>query len=531
MATLRNPAQWLIDALRGGGVGKSPKVTPETMIGSAAIWYAMNTIAGDVGKMPLEIKKRLNDGGSETQNKHPAHIALHDQPNELQTPDVFKELLQAHALGWGNGRAYINRRGGKFELLPLMPDRSTTVVVEGEKYHVTDPTDDDPVRFRNTLAKSLDEPGLLDRYLVYHDRDVFHVIGFGFDGIMGKSLADVARDSISNDLQSQRYQNRGLEKGFAGVLMLEAPEGRIRDEDEAEKFLAAFRARHENSKNGEAVGLLREGVTARVLNMSNRDAQFIENRRFNRQDVMLWFGLQHLPGDDSSVSYNSLEQKQLAYLYATLDRWLVRWEQQANAKLRTRGEKSRNKLYAKFNRGTLLRTDIKSTQEALSGYVQSTILTVNEAREMIDRNPVDGGDERANPAITPGEPGENNDDSNQNEPETPESDQNNAETPANRAETARIDAITSLIAIETRIVLGMVDNENNFCGAIDRFYDRWALTLLNGLLPLGTTPRTVDKLVSGHKTDLLSAAGDATDKNELRTAVKRKVEQWQNAKF
>jgi HK97 family phage portal protein len=398
ISTLAQPAKWLIDLFSGTQKG-DVKVNEESMLGSAAIWYAITTIAGDVSKMPLEPRRMLADGrGSDPAFDHNAYRLLIDEPNQFQTSDVFKEQIQGHALAWGNGRAAIVREGGQVvELLPLMPDRTITVMYRGEKYHATWPTIDDPIGLQEAIRNNPEEPSLPSGALILRDVDVLHITGFGYDGIEGKGIAKVARDSFGCDLRAQRYTNDQMKRGFAGKLMLQAPPGLFRDEDDAKAFLSGFRERHELGKDGETVGLLREGITANVMAMSNVDAQFIEQRRFSRQDVMLWFGLQHIPGDNSSVSYNSLEQKMLAYLASCLDRWLVRWEMQCDAKLRTVAEKRARSIYFKFDRPSWLQMDFSSMVNALTRLVHYEVLSSNDAREMLHMNPRPGGDSYSNP--------------------------------------------------------------------------------------------------------------------------------------
>jgi hypothetical protein len=117
---------------------------------------------------------------------------------------------------------------------------------------------------------------------------------------------------------------------------------------------------------------------------------------------MLIFGLQHIPGDDSATSYNSLETGQLAYLASCLSRWLTRWEMQCDMKLRTESEKRIGNTYFKFNRGTWLQMDAQSTATVLNSYVASMVISRNEARDKLDLNPVDGGDVFENPHTTSG---------------------------------------------------------------------------------------------------------------------------------
>lgn len=501
MSGLRNPAKWLID-LFAGDTGGDVRVTSETMLGSSAIWYAINTIAGDLGKMPLERRIANRDGRGSESRKDAVWRLLRDEPNGFQTTDVFKEQIQGHALGWGNGRAAIIRTGTMpKELIPLRPDATATYMVAGEKLHVTCPTEDDPLRFAQLVEESLDDPMVLLQpdIIVLHDRDVLHIQGFGSNGFEGYSIAKKLKDVIGIDLQAQRYANRGMKKGFAGQLMLEAPAGVLRNEDEAKKFLDGFNKRHANEKDAEKVGLLREGITANVLNMSNKDSQFIDQRKFSRQDAMLLFGLQHIPGDDSSVSYNSLEQKQLAYLASCLDRWLIRWEMQCDCKLRTDSEKRLGRIYHKFNRGSWLATDTQATQVALSGYVQSEILSKNEARDKLDLNPVEGGDEFKNPAINP------------------ESNAPPQETDNSIVE----DRLTYLLELETERVIE-ASGGKDFGRFIESFYAKWPLTLLDN----GATTEYAKATVSQHKKQLIDTVGAFSSADKMRELVTGVTDSW-----
>lgn len=399
---LRNPAEWLIRAL-GGQVEGKPIVNEETMLSSAAIWYAINTIAGDVGKMPLEPRRYLPNGTNEVLRGSNTYRILRDEFNSYQTADVGKEQLQAHALNWGNGRAYIDRdaAGNPIALLPLRPDATDTVLFQGEKWHVTQPDADDPLYFREELRRSFEMGKLSNRLYAIPDRDVIHIMGFSTYGVVGKSVADVFRDIIGTDLSSQRYNRDQLDNGLAARIMLDAPPGSFQDEEEAESFLKGFRENYERKNRGHVAGMLREGIKAvDVSRMSNVDAQYIEQRKFTRQDVMLIFGLQHIPGDSSATSYNSLEQKQLAYLASCLSRWLTRWEMQCDMKLRTEAEKRAGSLFYKFNRGTWLQMDAQATATVLNSYVASKIMNRNEARDKLDLNPVEGGEVFENPNIT-----------------------------------------------------------------------------------------------------------------------------------
>jgi HK97 family phage portal protein len=504
ITTLREPASWFLNFF---GLGDAGSVTNRSMAGMPAVWYAMQKIGGDIGKMPLEPRITKSDGrGSDPHRVHPAFWLLRDEPNNFQTPDVFKELVTVHALGWGNGRAAIIRDGIRpAELIPMMPDRSDTVMVQGEKYHVTMPCEDDPLRFSDARTEMLESGKIPQNMIVLHDRDVLHIIGLGFDGVKGLSIAQVFQDALGIGLNGQRLMRNQMKKGFTAKVMLKDEGGAFQGKDaekQAKDFIEDFRDRFSNSGAGEVAGMLRRGMTHEVLSMSNADAQLLEQMRYGRQDVMLIFGLQHLPGDSSATSYNSLEQKKLDQLESTNDRWMTRWELQCDAKLRTESEKKAGRVYFKFNAGSRLRTDIVSTANTLSTLMRATIITRNEAREKLEMNPVDGGDEFENPAITVRE----------------------TEKDESRADRAR-NKWQELVAVESKRVMGIVSKKSlKDCeSALQKFYLGWAATVSEAM-GCGED----DAVLLGHVKQLETAMVESKSIEEFRNKVSGIVAEWKD---
>jgi len=439
------PAQWLLDYF-GVGSGKV-HVTHKTALENAPIWYGINKISGNVGSLPLNVMRSLRPG-SEKATDHPAYGLLKMRPNRFQSPFVFKQTLTHHAIMWGNGRAYIRRVNGvPVELLPLMPDRTMTGMVDGEKWHCTMPAKNSAVLTDQDLMTDMEAHP--DKTLMLPDSDVIHVQGFG-NGITGLSLFEVARYSLEISLGADRRASKQMVKGFAGKVMLEAPENspRFRQQKDIAEFMEDFKAKHGVDGSAEEVGMLIGGIKANVLQMSNRDAEFIEQRKFQRQEAALWLMLESILGDDESVSYGSEEQKQLAYLKNCLSNWLVRWEEECAYKLLRYKEFMSGDYFLKFNPAALLRPDFPTTVDTLCKGITHRLWNPNEARDRIDLNPYEGGDAYENPAITPGihqEPDESG------------------------AMEARIQ---HMLAIEQKRVSGFL-SRNDSIDHIDKWYEKW----------------------------------------------------------
>ena len=433
-----------------------------------AVWYAVNKIAGHIGQLPLNIHRQVGREITKPTD-HAAYQLLRVQPNKYQTPIVFKRTITAHALLWGNGYSYIRRtRGAIRELVPLRPDAMAVGLINGEKSFLYVPEHDE----RIGLWKEIEQ----GKAMPFQDKEILHIQGLGSDGISGYSLLTLAREAWEAGLAATGRNMNQLTKGHAGGIVLEVPPGQLRKEDDAQAFLDMWRRNNDGETNAGKTAMLREGVQAKVLAMSNRDAEFVSTLMWMRQEEALRFMLESILGDDSSVSYNSLEQKNLAYLQNCLNTWLRAWEEECELKILSMAEMAAG-FYFKFNDGALLRTDKSTMMQTASLAIQNKIWSRNEVREMFDQNPVEGGDVFENPAITPG-PTEDATE----EPEEPNTEPTG--TPAqNRS--ASVVMLENLTKIEMQRAVQAATSARNFCGWIDTFYAKWEKKLADTIEQIG----------------------------------------------
>jgi len=497
-------------------------------MGLPPAWYAHNKIVGDFGQLPIDVKRRVGEGAV-NDLKHDGYRLLREQPNMMQAPSVFKEQICSHAIMYGNGRAAIIRSGDRaVELIPMMPDRTRTLIINGEKWHITKPDKEDNKNLFDVLET--DKDGML----VFRDADVLHITGFAFNGIEGIGLLQIAQNVFSTGTQSQRFLDNQLRKGFRGKLFLEAPPGSFRNEAQAKEFIENFNKAEAGADNAGKAGLLREGVKANAVNMSNNDAQFVELQKFNRQDIGMLFGLEGMPGDGESVSYNSLEQKNLAYLQA-LDKWLVKMEEQCDIKLRSTTEKKNGgKVYFKFNRAALYRTDLSTTMAAFSSAITSRIMNPNECRSKLDLNPYEGGDEFINPAISlpTGEqsPGEMESD--------PADTQEDAQEDSAQEQTSETTAMNNKAVEET--LRSLIQREANnaanaakkphFVAWINKNYAKWEPKLAEKVEAIGLD-RDLARTHCEESVAILVQIATETPPEKLEETVKNTVKTWQNRVF
>lgn len=486
------------------------RLTPEKMLSYSTIWYGVSKIAGHVGQLPIQVFERLDRGANRLRTHSVA--TLMRRPNPLQTSIVFREQIACHSLIEGNGRAAIVRKGNRIvELLPMMPEYTVTIIDEGEKIHACKPPKHDRLRryFKGNEGDKSEEP-----WLFFEDAEVMHVPGLSLNGITGIPLRTIASRNVGASIDAEERLAKQMQKGFSGNLLIEAPPNMFRDEKDAEEFLDRFDERHGGAKKAGKTGLLLEGMKHHIVSLSNKDAEMIENRRFQRQDAALYLGLESILGDDQSVSYNSLEQKNLAYLMNCLNKWLKRWEEEMEYKLLPRRQFDNDTHFIRFNTAALLKSDFQSTVAALNTLVTGTILSRNEAREILDRNPVDGGDDYSNPAITPGQ----------------------QTTPASEPDPTARRAVNSRLAFfiegEQKKVIDAAkqaaEKGKNFIEWLDAFYgSHWQLKMADVLEELGIDRDEATRYCKESKRQLLEAAGNATP-DGLTATVRGIVGVWKN---
>ncbi len=522
-----SPAQWVINWVKGWdwGDGREEKrLTTMQSLTYAPIWHGVNKISGHVGQLPVQVFKRLERGAERDRTHQIARVMRRPNPNQIGI--VFREQIAAHSLMDGNGRAAIVRKGGTVvELIPLLPECTVTAIIGGIKVHGTRPSEDDRLRM---FFPNIPGDNAADGLIMLDDVDVIHIPGLSLNGFSGVALRDIAARNIGASINAEKRLASQMENGYSGNIMLEAPVGVFRKQAEAEEFIEAFEKRHHGVKKGGKPGILREGIKANVLSMNNRDAEMIDNRKFQRQDAALYLGLESILGDDASVSYNSLEQKNQAYLTNCLNRWLIRWEQELEYKLLPKKQYDNDTHFVKINTAALLKSDFPATVTALSTLVNSTIFSRNDARDKLDMNPVEGGDVYENPAITPGK----------TEPAAPQHSKEQQPTknkPVIReimAQQSRIAHLISTEALRIREASKQAKEKGlNFIEWMDRFYDRnWEPNLAD-ILEEMEIDRDEARLHCDESRRQLLAVCDVSQPENLVENVEKCVSTWKSRAF
>ena len=363
-----------------GGTTSGKPVNEHTAMQMTAVYSCVRILAEAVAGLPLHLYKYTDSGGKEKALSHPLYFLLHDEPNPEMSSFVFRETLMTHLLLWGNAYAQIirNGKGEVIALYPLMPNRmSVDRDSSGALYY--------------TYTKYSDEaPTMKGMTVTLRPSDVFHIPGLGFDGLVGYSPIAMAKNAIGMAIACEEYGAKFFANGAAPGGVLEHP-GTIKD---PQKVRDSWNAAYQGSSNSHRVAVLEEGMKYQPIGISPEQAQFLETRKFQINEIARIFRVPpHMVGDLEKSSFSNIEQQSLEFVKYTLDPWVIRWEQTISRALLRPDEK---KLYfAKFNVDGLLRGDYVSRMNGYAIARQNGWMSANDIRELenLDRIPPElGGD-------------------------------------------------------------------------------------------------------------------------------------------
>ncbi|MEM4234904.1 MAG: phage portal protein, partial [Candidatus Methanomethylicaceae archaeon] len=161
--------------------------------------------------------------------------------------------------------------------------------------------------------------------------------------------------------------------------------------DEAYRRLrSSWEDRHKGFEKAHRVAILEEGMKPEKLGISPDDAQFLETRKFQINEIARIFRVPpHMIGDLDRATFSNIEHMGLEFVIYSLMPWLVNIEQSINLKLLTESE--RGWYYAKHTVAGLLRGDIESRYRAYATARQWGWMSVDDIRELEEMNPLPDG--------------------------------------------------------------------------------------------------------------------------------------------
>ena len=361
----------------GGGPTKAGvPVIEETAIKYLAVFSCISLIAGDLASLPAILYQTGKDGSKKRATGERLYDTLHNQPNRNTDSLHWRETGQTHLLTWGNFYNDIkwNPRTDEISEIIQLPDPGKVKPKRNRKgiyYEWVDPI----TRTKQHRLK----------------KDMFHIAGFGFDGLVGMSIIGIAREAIALGIAARDYGSLFFGQGThpAGVFSTDKNLG-----DNERQFVKDLQAQYAGLGKSHKAMVLQGGMTYNPITIPMDDAQFIATRQHQDLDIC---GMYKVPPHKIAIhgansNNNNLEQENGSYVSQCLRPWLVRWEQAMNMQLLTEDQRRRG-LFTEILAEGLLRGDQAARAEYYKSMWSQGAMSANDINKIENRNPVPGGNQ------------------------------------------------------------------------------------------------------------------------------------------
>lgn len=362
--------------LAGGGPLNTPAssnavaVNEFTAVSLSAVWACVRVIAESVAQLPLLVLDKSARGRNRLATEHPAYLLLTLEPNPRQSAFNFWELMVATCVLWGNAYALIERDGryAPIGLHWVHPRNVAVVEYEGELFY---------------QVSGEGQPRAA--------ADVLHLAGLGFNGVTGRSVLSVMRENFALGLSAQRFGTNFYENGtnVDGVLeTINKLDGPVID-----RLRKQFSEKYSGLQNSHKPLILEQGLAYKRIGMPPADAQFIETRKVQAEEIARGFRVpQHKIGILERSTNNNIEHQGLEFITDCLAPWLRRIELECRRKLLREVEKTTYRIH--FDTDALLRGDFAARGAFYKTLWGVGLMSANDIADMEDRDHVAGGDTR-----------------------------------------------------------------------------------------------------------------------------------------
>lgn len=369
LGSLSTPSQELLNALNANNVG-SIAVTNSTALALSAVWRAINVIASTLAGLPV---KHYATGANGRTHVTPSIAEWKLRfPNEIMTGYIFRETLIASAVGYGNGYAYIKRKpdGEPDELIPIAQGKCMPLLFDNKIYY---------------------KVKIGSEFQTLRSESILHIPGLSFDGLVGYNPITIARESIGGALATQKFGNKFYENGATLGGTLEVP-GEL-SEEAYNRLKDSWHSSYHGAENSGKTAILEGGTKFMKIGIPPEEAQFLQTRQFQVEEIARWFGVPpHMLMDLTRSTNNNIEQQSMEFVTYTLMPWANRFEEEITRKLIMPSKQKTE--YFEFEFNGLLRADSKSRGEYYRSMFAIAGITPNQIAELENMPKFEGGDNR-----------------------------------------------------------------------------------------------------------------------------------------
>lgn len=358
----------------GGGPVGTPIVSPQTAMTLSAVYRAASIVAGSIAGLPMRTMQAVGTGQTEVVN------SFLDNPGALTAADgvrltafEWKEMVALHLLLHGD--CFLQHiRNGAGAIVALIPIHPALVTVEWAAH-----------RFGGKVFKVRTDTG---GSLELDAHEVTHIMGMSFDGLRGLSVIALARLSFGTALSGDKAANRQFQNGAMISGLVTPAEDVDLSETDAKTLQESLSGAMSGSDNAGKIPVINKRLIFQPWMLSSADAQFLESRTFQIDEIGRWFGVPpHLLGlTEKATSWGQgiAEQNRGLSRY-TLSNFTGRIQERLSVLLQAG-------RWVEFDYSAFVKPSPEDEIKLLIDQVNSGLLTLNEARAVRNLKPLPGGD-------------------------------------------------------------------------------------------------------------------------------------------
>lgn len=355
----------------GGSKSSTGQLISQHKAMSLSAWFAcVRVIAETVAHPPLEVYEKKGDSIDKAEDLD-IYWALKNEFNDYTSSFVARETMINHLCGWGNAYMEVQRngKGEPLKLWSLLPDRTIPELKNGQLRYLT---------------------SVGGVHMPIAPQNVIHVPGLSFDGLIGYSPIDLARNILGLLDATEEFGAKYFERGSRSGGVLVHP-GQL-----SPKAKENIRQTHERDnaglENAHRITILEEGMKFVPTTIPPNDAQFLETRKFQVIEVARFFRMPaHKIGEMENATYSNIEQQTIDFITDCIMPYILKIEHELNRKLWVTKE-MKKRFYVKFNLKNLLRGDSKQRAEFYGALLDRGAITRNEVRGWEELQPIPGLD-------------------------------------------------------------------------------------------------------------------------------------------
>ena len=358
-------SNWLQKVFSGEEAMEASRSNAECL---SPVSAAHRILTNSFGLIPFGLYRKDGDARVSVEDPYLRKV-LKERANEYMSPFMMRKITMSNAFWWGFGAVW-NRRDTAGHVIARIPL----------------PTDCCTIRKDTATGTYWYDYSVDGFYKSFNNSELSFLYFETYDGIRGRGMLDLARESISADAMAQRYNKKFYQNGarLSGVVEVDTDASKA-TRDRLKQEFRAYAA-----DDAFAVAVIDHGMKFTPLGIKQSDAQFIESRGFTVEEISRFSGIPKHMLQTGKESYNSNSQQRLNYVTDTLLPYVVQWENEDSYKLPDLSLR-KDSVYIHGNVEALLRADPATRADFYVKLIEHAVMCPDDARAKEELNPIPGG--------------------------------------------------------------------------------------------------------------------------------------------